>query len=244
MVKNLFGGIKKTMTLAFLIALVFILSTSSSIAQSYNLKSLDGEPVKITLYYKPFSGILSITGAGEKFYINDYNGVLEAEIIKGHFLKILYSARGGTNSIVNNLLILCVSKKKMFQAFHENVYSGGENVDTYELAAHLINTNPCKLRLEMSRVTYTPVGSTSKRHEKKDSALLVFDPINNCFRNTEVNFDKTYLVYDPKVGKQVNRVISGKFPGFIVGGDLSSIIDYEWYSVNLKNRTLYKYSYK
>lgn len=98
----------KKATILLLIGLYFTFNVAK--AQSYKIKSFEGNKANINLCYKPSSGMLTISYLRHTLLINDYMSIDTVSVLNKVFLQITYVKRAGSNEDALNQLLLYVSK--------------------------------------------------------------------------------------------------------------------------------------
>jgi len=169
-------------TFLFLITLCFTVTAVK--AQSYSIESFEGNKVKINLYYKPASGMLTISYSKDTLLVNNYMSVDEVKVLDKVFLQINYVKRAGSNQDFMKQLLLYVHNGKLYQALHANtlrtydirpseyslfklkVLLTGHDADTYKLTLHVhnehsISSNP-KSNYNYNKVVFLTFDKKSK----------------------------------------------------------------------------------
>lgn len=159
-------------------------------AQSYTVESFDGNKARINLFYKPASGVLSISYLQDTLMINDYMSVENVKVLNKIFLQINYVKRAGTNEDFMNQLLLYVHNGKLCQALHVN------SLTTHDMRniSHAKN-QPNEYSLFKLRVTL--IG----HNEGSYKLTLRIHNEDSSDRNPKSNFnyDKTaFLTFDKK----------------------------------------------
>lgn len=225
--------IKKTIVILLIGLYVTI---GSAKAQSYKIESFEGNKANINLYYKPSSGMLTISYLRDTLLINNYMSVDTVNVLNKVFLQINYVKRAGSNEDAMNQLILYVSNGKLCQALHVNslttydmrpseyslfklrVTLGGHDATTYKLSLNIHNEKSSKR-------------SPKSNYKYNKTEFLAFDKKNKAF----------YSNYEPTIGyytfhnlndnsSSSKKYIKGDIPVVKIEKDKYYYINGNWYT--------------
>ena len=98
------------LSLLVVVLLGGLLGSVSSVAcaQTYRLTSWEGQPLKISVSYKPFSKRLAVSCAGDTLFLRDYQGTASVRVLRRRFLQITYDTRCGSNCATQNTVLLSI----------------------------------------------------------------------------------------------------------------------------------------
>lgn len=224
--------IKKIIIVLLICLYVTIGSTK---AQSYNIQSFEGNKANINLYYKPSSGMLTISYLRDTLLINNYMSVDTVNILNKVFLQINYVKRAGSNEDVINQLILYVSNGKLCQALHVN------SLTTYDirpseyslfklkvtLAGHDTNTYKLSLNIHNEKSSKR---SPKLNYKYNKTAFLAFDKKNKAFYNSYEPTMGYYTFHDLNDNSTRKKYIKSDIPIVKVEKDKYYYIDGHWYT--------------
>jgi len=225
---------------------IFIALSSSVIAQDMLKIAEDKDSKRDTKECK----IQSLEGKGQTIHImpDYYNNVLkisclkdtivvnaaptEIHIIDRKFAMISYDVRGGSNLGLGNLLLLCVSQNKLFEAMHVLKYVNSETGDekeTYNLKAVLFSTHKKAYQLNVDIADkawwrYHP----EMDYKYYNRSVLNFDVKRKVFYSLKEDIYDGFVVTDAPKGKSHKQKLAGNYPVIILGKEDYYFINGEW----------------
>lgn len=229
-------GLKTTWIVLLFIGFYFTFNSAK--AQSYKIESFEGTAANIKLYYKPLSGMLTISYLRDTFLINDYMSVDTVKVLNKVFLQINYVKRAGSNEDAINQLLLYVSNGKLCQALHVNslttydrrpneyslfklgVTLGGHNVETYKLTLNIHNEKSSKQ-------------SPKSNYKYNKIEILAFDKKSKIFYNSYEYIIGDYTFHNLIKGGGVSRVkgsLKNDVPVVKIEKDKYYYINGNWYT--------------
>lgn len=224
--------IKKATILLF-IGLYFTINTAK--AQSYKIESFEGTAANIKLYYKPSSGMLTISYLQDTFLINDYMSVDTVKVLNKVFLQINYVKRAGSNEDTMNQLLLYVSNGKLCQALHVNslttydmrpneyslfklgVTLGGHNVETYKLTLNIHNEKSSKQ-------------SPKSNYKYNKIEILAFDKKNKAFYSNHEPIMGSFAFHNLNDRSSRKKYVKNDVPVVKIEKDKYYFINGNWYT--------------
>lgn len=195
----------------FCTMLIFTFSFSQAKAKTYVMKSLEGERVVINLTDTLSGRVLVVSCSIDTLFLNEYIGKIESvQVLKEHFLQIVYDVRGGSGVNLRNTAVLSVSKGKINPSLlidsyaysispdknntslldREGFYSiklnmKGENKANYKLLAAILDKQTSKSDLKENYVHNSQIA-------------LSFDTSRHIFYNKHVKLSKAISICNPK----------------------------------------------
>lgn len=223
---------KRTYSLA--LALLFFLCAlyQNAKAQSYDIKSLDGNNEKIKLTNKS-NRILCVSNLKDTLFIDEYIATKEVRVLNDRFLQITYDTRGGSGLDLRNTLIISASKGKINVSLLVTSYAElvsadknglywlkfnmvGNNSSTYKLTVKVHDQQTSKLHSEIN-------------HNKNDQVTLSFDADRNIFYTIRKDINKTFTINNTKTGQSGKQQIMGVLPVIELGRNNYYYIKDKWY---------------
>lgn len=235
-----------------IIVFVAVFAIGNSVkAQSYLIKSFEGQNVKIQLTEKTTKNswnVAKLSCLSDSLFLVDYNGIKEVHVLRDKFLEIIYNAVGGSGYQTRNTMILCVSKNKFNVAILVDSFgkSFGGDVDGSLYLVKFSITGNKKKNFKLAALIYDRHKSRSnpqKNYIKNEHVILNFDSVRNIFYTAHKNIHQSFTINNPKTQKSTEQRISGLFPIIDLSGDNYYYIKNEWYNCGY-NHNLYKEYYK
>jgi hypothetical protein len=219
--------------------------------QTYNIESFQGVKTAINLYYKPFSGILTISCLKDTLLIDDYMDADEIRILDKKFLEIIYLKRAGSNENSMNILLLCVDGGKLHQVIHvkyvrtydmRNIYHIKGNLSEYQLLQLKVklsgnSKNTYRLNVDIHDKSTSEVEPKTNFHYHKQ-ITLIFDPVLDVFYGTYKKISKSFNVFDPTNEDKVVKEVHGSVPTIIIHKSEYYYIKGEWFEKGHDNTLL------
>jgi hypothetical protein len=208
--------------------------------RTFNIQSLEGRTVRIKILPDYVHNILCVIYLTDTVKVFDYWDVSpKTSYLSKQFLKINYEVRGGSNLGLGNLLIVCVSNNKLYEALHVLRYSDWESelVKTYNVKfAFLNNKKDYILTASLRDKSFSSINPETN-YDYSNSSKLHFD------RKLKVFYSIKYDLYDTlKVSYHdttYRREIQGNFPEIILEDVKYVFIGGQWFE--LRNGAIIKY---
>ncbi len=226
----------KRKIITLLLSLFFTISGLK--AQSYSVQSFDGHEAIIKLFYKPSSGMLTISYLRDTLLVNNYMTIDTVKVLNKMFLQISYVKRAGSNEDAMNQLWLYISKGKICQALHVNSlttydmrpseYSlfklrtilGGNDADKYKLTLNIHNENRSKHNPKLN-------------HKYDKIEFLSFDKSKRIFFSSYEHITGGYTLHNLVNEGEVNSVkcnLKNDVPVVKIEKDKYYYINGNWYT--------------
>jgi hypothetical protein len=249
-----------TMKKQIVIAVIlFIGLTNTAKSQVFNVESLDGKARQIHVLSDYGKRILTIAFLNDTLHIKDLTNIEATDILNKHFLRIIYSLRGGSGINLRNTVILTVDGETLCQSLHimslfdEEFIDFSKPVDSsspvdvksvYEAIPNLTGNNSENYKLNIHIHDERKSKHTSQTNYSRDNQItLNFDTSQHVFYNIHQDISQYFTVYAPEILKETKRYIMGTFPVIKLGQNEYYYIKGEWYKKN-DNDYLYKCSYR
>jgi hypothetical protein len=191
--------------------------SSKACAQTYQLRSFDGEATQVRVVTHLSPQGLVISCLQDTMLLNDCWAIDQVKVLNKQFLQLTYAIRAGSNEGLRNTLLLCVNQRKLQQALKVKSYANYDmrnlahlpgNPDEYKLfqvQTQLLGTTSKTYRVKLtihdeSRSQTTPATS----HLTTKQVLLSFDASRQLFYTNQEKVTPHIHVWDPKT----NRVIA------------------------------------
>jgi hypothetical protein len=224
---------------------------NSAKAQSYSIKSFEGQSIKIQLTEKTNEKswyTAKVSCLTDSLFLADYNGVKEVHILSNMFLEIVYDTRGGSGYQARNTVILSVKKNKINVAILTNSFGkafGGDIDETlYVVKFILTGSNKNNFKLVASIYDrYRSHSQPQKNYVRNKNVSLNFDSGQSIFYSTNKNIIQSFTINDPKTQQSNEQKINGSLPAVSFGGSDYYYIDGEWYKRG-NDRNLFKEYYR
>jgi hypothetical protein len=220
-------------------------------AQIYNIESFQGLKTEINLYYKPFSGCLTISCLKDTLHIDDYMDAYEIKVLGKKFLQITYLKRAGSNENLMNMLLLCVDNGKLCQALHVKCLSTYDMRNVYHIKGNRSEYQLFKLKVKLLGNGKDTYRLNINIHDESSSEIapktnynynkqitLRFDPVLDVFYGTRKILSKSFNVYDPKTEDQIAQEVHGSVPTIIIRKNEYYYINGEWFQKGHNNNLL------
>lgn len=220
-------------TFIFFITLCFIVKTGK--AQSFNIKSFEGENSKVTLYYKPASGMLSISYLKDTLLINNYMSVEHVKVLNKVFLQIEYVKRAGSNQDFMKLLLLYVRNGKLYQALHVNSLRTYDirpsEYSSFKLRTTLIggNIETCKLRLNIHNENSSDLTPKSNYNYDKIN-ILAFGKKDKAFYGNIETISGSYTFHNLNNSNTIKKYLKREVSVVKIEKDKYYYINGNWYT--------------
>jgi hypothetical protein len=215
--------------------LVCLLLASSSQAQVYALKTLDGANAAITIRERAFTPF-TISYSTDKLILPGYWAPGEVRILNKRFLEIRYYVRGGSNVGLGSTLLLCISHGKLRQAMHIESYY-------YNMEDEKITTNCTRLLLDAPNTLRATVYDTVafNRKSRPDSIVIKkssikFNTTQRVFCNYQKKVTTTLISYNYKTNHFNRLHFAEVVPAFQLDGCEYIFISGRWYGKGGDNK--------
>ena|SRR5579863_138738 len=222
-----------------------ILFNNNVTAQSYKIKTFEGENATVKLQYKLMSSrTLAVSVGKDTVYLEELFGEWKVHIWDDKFLQITYDTRGGSGLGLQSTAFL-------------SVIGGRINLDLLVISSA---TSQGPFRKGLLRMTFTLVGKNdssrllvyihdkqqfldhrSPSYEKFIHDTLAFDPQKHIFFNVTKKFSGSYTLNDTNTIKDKQH-LDGAFPGVVLSTYSYFFINGSWFSRS-DSVTLYKNYY-
>ena len=239
--------------------MLFIGLTNIAKSQTFNIESLDGKVRQVNITPNYGKRILTITCLNDTIHIKDLTNIETTNILNKHFLKIVYSLRGGSGINLRNTIILSVNGRTLCQPLHimslfdeefidfskpvdssspvdvksvyeANLYLTGNSNENYKLNIHIHDERKSK-------------HASQTNYNRDTNFTLSFDTSQYVFSSNHQDIAKYFTVYTPQTLNETRQYMMGTFPVIKLGQNEYYYIKGEWYKKN-DNDYLYKCSYK
>jgi hypothetical protein len=229
---------------------LFILISKLTIAQNpnvvYQIKSLDGTNKNIHVMHQIADGILKISYLKDTITISEFMDLEgKIKILDNHFLEIIYQVRSGSDEDSWNVILLDISKNKLFETLNTNYLNtyiavDGNGINKLDLTLRGDNKLNYKLNVDIHDKVYSK-SHPETNYNYNNRSVLRFDYKQNVFYSVKKDVYDTFAVYDMKAGKEIKQQIKGNFPTVILEDAMYYCIKGEWYGQSRQNH-LFKYS--
>ncbi len=224
------------------------LKDSQRDTKTYIVKSLEVKNWKIRIIPDYVNNILKISCLKDTITIDDYWGVpAKIRVLNKHFLEIKYAVRGGSDVGIDNIMYLCISKNRLYQAFHvlnhTTGFAAGYEAE-YTIKATLTGYSKKTFKL-IATITDKVISQENPEHnfKYKNQTILNFDTRKNVFYSVKTSLADIVLNSDYADTTSKNRkqqVKWGCFPEVILGKENYYFINGEWYQLE-QPKNLYKF---
>lgn len=241
---------KKQKLLPMLIIIVCGIWNSAK-AQTYSIKSLEGQTVKIKLA-ENLAGksryLAKVSCLTDSLFLVDYNGVEEVRVVGNAFLEIVYDTRGGSGYQARNTAILSVKKHKinvsMLSDSFGKAFGGDIDGSLYVVKFSITGNRQSNFKL-LAHIydRHKSRSSPQKNYIRNENAILNFDSVRNIFYGTNQRITQSFTINDPKTQQSNEQQISGSLPTVALGGSYYYYIKGEWYKRG-DNKSLFKEYYR
>jgi hypothetical protein len=219
---------------------------NSSSAQSYILKSFEGENVRIKLTNKS-NRALTISCLKDTIFVNEYMWIREVHVLKDKFLQIIYDTRGGSGLDLRNTLILLVDHKKINvsmlvtsyarlvssdkKGFYKSTFNlTGSDRSNYKIVARVHDEQSSKLHPE-------------NNYNKANQVTFHFDNEKDIFYSAHNNINKSFTFNDPQTKQSNKQQVNGSVYTIAIGQQSYYYINSQWYKIGYDDN-LFKEYYK
>ncbi len=210
----------------------FCISYYDAKAQSYSVKSFDGNEAKIELSNKS-RRTLTVSYLKDTVFLTEYIATTKVQVLNGRFLKITYDTRGGSGLDLNNTLIVSVSKSKinvsmlvtsyakLVSADKNGLYTSkfnitGNDQSNYKLIVNVHDQQASKLHPE-------------NNYNKNEVVTLNYNPTYHIFYSANRNINQSFNINDPKTQQADKQQIKGLLPVIELGQNAYYYIKGDWY---------------
>jgi len=215
-------------------------------AQSYNIKTFEGDNATIKLTYKVLTTrTLAVSYLKDTLFLDDYM-FLDKVQVYGKFLQITYDIRGGSGLGLISTLILSIIKGEINVAMH--VTSGIELVSpdkerTYKLKfKRMVEDNNRYKMLVGVHDEHRSRLHPQTNYTKDQRVTLMYDSSQNIFYGTHEDIADSFSVYDLQKQQWNRQEVKGAVPVITLGEVTYYYIKEEWYK--RYDDTLVKYAYR
>jgi len=197
--------------------------------------SMDGKVQTVSIVPDYDHHVLKISCL--KDTISDYNfwGVpVDVEILNKQFIEIKYARRAGSGMGAADVIILCVNKGKLCDAFHGRALfadENGEQVEKYKLnIATIKNIGKNNYQLIINVHDYlTSKHEPALNYNYYNQSILSFDTLRHVFYSVKGFISGEISKYNPQTQKlTVKQKIMGNFPIVFLGRETYYFISDEW----------------
>jgi len=161
------------------------------------------------------------------------------------FIAIKYQVFSGSNENSENSILLCVDKKRLFNALNINSLSSYDNINDHGIfkTVETLKGNSkktYKLNVEIHQDAYSKLNPLTN-FNYDNLSVLSFDGTRNVFYSVKKDIYENFTMDDEKTDKQYKQKIVGNYPVIIIGDTNYYFIKDAWYEVGRDN-CLIKYS--
>ena len=208
--------------------------------RTFNIQSLEGKILKVKVLPDYVHNTLCVIYLTDTLKVFGYWDVFpQTAHLSKQFLKINYEVRGGSNLGLGNLLIICVSNNKLYEALHVLRYvdSEAEVVNTYNVKFAFVTRQKEYMLTARIRDKSFSSNNPESNYDYTNSSRLHFDKKLKVFYSIKKDLYDTL-----KVGYQdttYRREIQGNFPEVILEENKYVFIGGQWFE--LDNGAITKY---
>jgi hypothetical protein len=224
--------------------------------KTYNIQSFDGTNNELHVITDLGDDILRVSCLKDTLRIHDLISIIgNIHILNRNFLEIFYEVRSGSDEDVQYMLLLCVNKKKLYEAMDITSLSTGEFRATYNKKADALTLYD---ESSLYKINASLTGNSKKNYQLKvnindsvrskhdpttsysyhNNSVLNFDPFRNVFYSVKKDVYETFKVYDFKTESEYKQQVRGNFPEIILGDMDYYYIKGEWYEVGNNNHLM------
>jgi len=154
--------------------------------RAYTIKAFNGRDQKVHIMPDYFNHLLKISCLKDTISILDYWGVpAEVTVLNKNFIKISYAVRGGSGLGLGNVMILCVSGGKLYEAIHVLEYVNGESgdeQDRYKIKIMISGDNKETYKLHVGiHDSVKSKATPAINYNYNNQTVLSFDETRNVF---------------------------------------------------------------
>lgn len=206
---------------------------------TYDIQTLDGLNDKISMYYIPFSGQLTIKSTNDSLNIVDYTSTDSVHFINKNFLELLYSPRGGSDDGYQNTMILYVMNGKIgiamqIETDHQFDFAKGwgEYYATVKLTGE--NRDSYKLHVKTNDRLYSKAKHVRSLN-LNNRFVLNYDKKRNIFYNNFRMINGRSCIWDYSTDKLHIKYFKGKYPVIKLDDHNYCYTKGIWYAVGKNN---------
>jgi hypothetical protein len=239
--------------------LLVSLTNSQTQAQAFKIESFDGGNGEISVTFNENEEHLKISYLKDAIYMDHVMEIKSTEVLHKRFLKITYSEHAGTGIHMLTTLVLSIGNKRLCQSMHiislfkEEFIDFSKKVDTgnmvdvrsiykADLTFAKNGGGDYKVEVKIHDKQVSKHHSASD-HKKDINLVLLIDPKQHIFYNSQKRISQYYTFYDPKTDKQTGMRVYGTYPEMRLGQYIYYYIKGEWYQRGSVNE-LSKYAYR
>jgi len=200
----------------------------------YDIKSLDGENQKVSIIPDYVNRVLKISCLKDTIFDNYFWGVpTDVTILDKTFLKISYEVRTGSGEDGATVIIVCVDKKRIYNAINVrslSSYNMGDEHGVYKLKIAFDGNNikTYKLLIKVHDDAYSNY-EPSSNFIYNNLSVLHFDINRRVFYSLKQDIYGNLKMHDVKTAKEYQQHIGGNFPVIILGDEIYYFINGLWY---------------
>jgi hypothetical protein len=220
-------------------------------AQSYSIKSMEGNQTTLQVNDTVPGKIVKISIPGDTVYIREFFGLVEVSVLQEYFLKIVYDTHGGSGLDLKNTVLLSCRKGKvnvsLLLSSYKNLLRPNisdskklDEVDSYNIGITVVNENQ-KFKLIANVHEERDYKEENKSSYVLNSVIpLDYDPQLDIFFQEKIELENSFSIIDSRARYPVNHIkVKGIIPVVKILKNTFLYINNQWYGRGSKN-ILYK----